>query len=417
MNKSISTSPSIASALCRCSLIGLLLAGFTVPGQAALEVVPDVGLYMATDDNPRLRTTTEGTDTSGALEARVNFATFGARGEFTAEPRFRGGVYSDTGNGDLDSDDIFLRTSGRYAWRVMEVGFRGDFSDQSVRTSEVTAAAPIDPDIDDPVDTDTGQFILYDQTRTRSIFRPYVDFRISDRNSLLIEARRLDVAYSGPIVPGRSDFDDSYVAVGILRRVDERNRVTAQFIASDFESDETQNKTDTVGAQGRFTRPISADWTLNLTVGVQRSDYHFIDEDDRIVDNADTDPTFSVVFRRRTDQTTLNVGAYRRVSPNASGFLTRRNEIRLFLEHQMTPRVSWRTALRLFESESVAGVNPLNDRDYIRVELGAQWAVTQRLSLSLGYQFTNQEFVNRNRGDAEANQLFTGFNYHGISRR
>ena len=190
-------------------------------------------------------------------------------------------------------------------------------------------AAPIDPDIDDPVDTETGQFILYDQARISSIFRPYFDLRLSDRNSILIEARRLDVAYSGPIIPGRSDFDDSRVAIGILRRVDDRNRVTAQFFASDFESDETQNQTDTVGVEGRFVRPILGGWTLNLTVGVQRSDYRFIDENDQIVDNADTDPTLALVFRRRTDQTTLNLGVYSRVSPRRSSSRPRQRERRM----------------------------------------------------------------------------------------
>src|SRR5690606_38345286 len=114
---------------------------------------------------------------------------------------------------------------------------------------------------------ETGLLVFLDEFRNRYSVRPFAELSVSERSAVLLEARLLDVSYTGPEFRGRSDFNDTSLSLGIGRTIDDRTAATARMIVSRFEADVTRNETDTVGVVGSFSRELNEIWSFDLTTG------------------------------------------------------------------------------------------------------------------------------------------------------
>lgn len=406
-----------------CALIasaGVVFASVQ-PAFAAWEIVPDLELTVRTRDNPRLtadRITAvdedEGSAASMQFNGRFAMANRTPRSELFVEPRIRADTYSDTANEDLESDDLFLDLRGVRRWERGAAGLRGYLSQESVYYSELLEAEPLDPNVDDPVAVDTGRLVRIDQDRERVTLAPYVDLEMSERSTILLEARLLDIAYTGAPVAGRSDFTDTLFSAGIRRQIDDRNQATARFIVSQFDADQNLNNTDTLGVEGTFARTISDVWTFMLSTGLRRSDIEFRDSSGDFVDDVDTNFALSLGFRKRSERSTLNLDVRRLIDPNSSGFLEQRNEFRVSLRRQMTPTLTGGIAFRAIDSGTLGDVTTA-DRNYARINLSLEWALTRSWAVAVGYDSIYQKFQGQSR-DATSNAIWAGVNYRGLSR-
>ena len=403
------------AALCVVLVLGGLIV--TQGSQAAnWEFVPDVDVAASRLDNPRLDPVNlQGTSNRMVLDGRLRAQSYGERGFAYIEPRFRADVYNDNLNSDLDSEDLFLLAAGQYSWSSALVGARFNYSQVSILRSEILEAIPDDPDIEDPEEVEAGELRGLNQDRSRLSVVPFAQFDISERSSFRFSGRFSDVSYSGPPIGNRSDFQSSEISLGLNRRVDERTRVTARVFATSYEADLFANSTDSIGVEGLFTRPLSETWTFSLSAGVQRNEYTFVDGAN-IVDNADTNPTYSLSFRKRAEQTTWNIDLRRRLSPNGAGFVVVRDELRLFANRQLTPRLTGSAGLIAFATGTVGDIRQGADRDDFRVETRIEWALTQRFFINGGINYTVREFTNAGT-DADSNELYVGVTYRGLARR
>lgn len=379
---------------------------------AAWDIVPRAQAGVETNDNFSLSTAGDDQASRAVLDVRGRFSNYGQRGFIYGEPRIRADYYGEAENKRLESNDLFFRTAGRYSGQLVTFTYGGDFDSQSVLGSELVGAEPDDPDVDDPVDVDTGRLGGLEQDRERINFRPRIDFAVSERNSLRLEAQWIDVQYTEAELSGRTSFQNALVAAGIVRRLDARNEVSARFFSEKYEAVLNQNVTDTFGVEGQFSRPLTANWNFALTGGVERSDFVFLD-DGEIVDNAAANFTYRLSFRNRTPRNTFNIDLQRRLSPNANGYVAQRDELRAFGTRLMSQRVRGSLGFRYTETKTLDNVSANDARDYLRFELGANWAMTQTLSLDVQYFFTSQRFVNQEVTRGESNRLYVGINYSG----
>jgi hypothetical protein len=382
------------------------------------EWLPEIGMWVETDDNARMRSAGDDQASSTLLDARVRFSNYGERGEMFIEPRIRADAYADADDKELESDDRFLLAAGEYRGETTTLGFRADYSLESVLSSEFVDAEPDDPDVDDPISGDTGRVEIIDQDRRRMQLTPVAQFRLSERNLLRLEARLIDLEYTEQELSGRTSFTDSTVAAGIVRQVDERNEVSARAYAATYEADLNSNTTDTFGVEGEFSRPLSASWSFNLAAGVLRSDFLFVDQDTlELVDNADANFSYRLGFRKRTERHLLNLDINRRFNPSATGYVVQRDEIRAYSRRRFSERLTGSVAVRLMHTETLDQVSANDERDYGRLELGMEWAMTPTLLLDTAYHFTSQEFVNEEVDEATSNMFRIGLNYRGLSQR
>jgi opacity protein-like surface antigen len=371
-----------------------------------------------TDDN--LRVLPENQPLSGgsdgtSVDARLRATSTGPRGSFYVEPRLRRDQYSGDENEDLNGIDRFLRTQGSYDWTQVALGFFASYDRQDMKDAELTEAVPDDPNLGDPVDPDTG-LVVVDEDRIRTLIRPTLDIRLSDRSSLLLESDLLDVSYTGEESRGRVNFTDTRFSTGIRRQVDARNEVIARLIASEFAADFNNNETRTFGVQGNFNRELSRDWRFSLAAGVNRSDYSFVNPSLEPVENADTSFTYQVGLRQRTERNTINIDISREAAPNSGGFLTLRDQLRVYVSRAFTQRLRGEVGARNYTTKTLDDVVTDDERDYLRVDLGIEWAMTEQLFVNGGYAFTSQKFGDE-ADDASSNQVFIGFSYRGRSRQ
>jgi len=410
-----------SSATCGCALVVC-----TLPGSAFAdwESTPDVRMEIEANDNPRLGQQPgelggdefgDHTATRMLMDARVRLRNAGPRGEVMLQPRVRVDAYSDQADDDLERQDFYLGSRAAYNWRRANAGVNLNLARESIISSELPDTQPISPDdpIDDPIDNETGLLVLLDEFRNRMNLAPYAAFTISERSAILLEARRIDVSYTGPELRGRSDFNDTSLSIGMGRTIDSRTSATARLIASRFEADATGNETDTVGVEGSFTRELNELWTFNLTTGLQRSDFSFVEENGEIVDNAATNYTMSISFGKRTELSSIDIGLFRFLTPNAVGFLVERNELRLRFTRQLSERLQAGFGFRAMETGALD--REIRDREYLRADFDIEWAFTPSWSFAARYGAMDQEFSGE-RLDGTANMLSVGAVYRGLSR-
>jgi hypothetical protein len=121
-------------------------------------------------------------------------------------------------------------------------------------------------------------------------------------------------------------------------------------------------------------------------------------------------------FRKRSEIATLNFDLRRLIDPNSSGFLEQRDEVRLSLRRRMSPTMTGGVAFRIIDTNALESTLPSVGRDYARLDLSLEWALTRSWSLGLGYDTIYQKFANE-ANDQRSNSVSVGVNYRGLSRR
>jgi hypothetical protein len=391
---------------------------------SAWELAPNLELAVETRDNPRLDTdgvelvpdnaSEDDVATMMLFNGRFTMSNMGPRSFVILEPRMRVSAANDAKDEDLESEDWFFDARGQRRWEKSSAGFNSYFSRESILYSEILEAEPINPDVDDPVAIDTGRLALLDEKRDRATIAPYAEFQISERGSVLLEARYLDVTYSDTSVTGRTDFTDAQFATGIARQVNDRNRVETRLVFSRFTADATQNETDTVGIESTFSRAISDIWTLRLTPGLQKSEIAFRNPLGQLVEDEDTNLTLELGFRKRSELSTLNLDVQHLVDPNSSGFVEQRDEFRVSVDRRVSEILTASFALRLIDTSALGDVQS-STRDYARLAFGLEWAVKRAWFVGVGYDGIYQKFENQD-GDATSNSVSVSASYRGLSR-
>lgn len=427
MKKLSCYSPVARSARCACLLAAVIPIGVA---WGDWESYSDVELGVEANDNPRLGQRTDLDDTTVPprdddtavrmfLDGQVQLANTGPRGNFVVQPRVRLDAYGDAEDEDLERDDFYLNMRGVYRWTRSTAGLRANLARESILSSEILDADLVDPDdvIGDPIDTETGSLVLLNEHRNRTFLAPYAEFSISERSNILVEASHLDISYTGPEFSGRTDFTDTRFGLGIGRTIDDRTRAEARMIVSNFQADATGNDTDTFGVEGTFARTLNEVWSFNLSTGLQRSEFTFVDEDGVVVENATTDYSMNIGFRAETEISTLNLAVQRLLSPNAVGFLTERNQLRVNYERQMSQRLTGGFGFRYTDTGVLddTRVGGGFGREFLRLDLDLEWAFSPTWSLNVGYSAVDQEF-DAQRADGNANLLSIGAVYRGLSR-
>jgi len=406
------------------STYGLLFAGILsqAPAHAAWELVPQLEINAQTEENPRLNPDTLLTDTSAAssaaLWAGVNLTTRHERSFLTFEPTVVSYQYFDPNDSELESDDWFLNGSGDYRWQTVSAGFRSNYARERLLNSEIVSVDPDgNPDTDGPDAADSGRLAFIGGQRERFWFNPYLNFNVSERNSLRLEAVKDHIVFTEGDLAFRTGYDDTRVSLGIHRNVDERNVVSATMSVENYEADETQNNTDTVSIEGAFARPVTELWTFNLAAGVLRSDFEFVDNNSRLVARATTDYTMRVGLRKRAQRARINMDLSRQVYPSTTGFSSVRREFIVYYDRDLTQRLGASLGIRLNQTESLGAVNIQDNRDYARAELDFEWAIKPVLFLRAGYSFTAQDFTQDLIQDkSNSNSIYVGISYRGLPK-
>lgn len=397
----------------------LLLGIAAAPARAAWETIPELEVRSEADDNVRLSPVDQEASSRAVFDARFRLSNFGQRGNAYVEPRIVSDAYADEVDTPLESNDVFFVARGQYDWQKAGFGFDMGYSDESVLRSEFDDALPDDLSGEAPSDGSAGTLGNFTAQRERSYMNFNFDLTTSERTTLRLESQRIDVSYyeDTSFLRLRTPYDDSRAALRLIRRVDERNSVSAGAFVSQYNASGTSNSTDSYGVEGRFTRPVTQQWTMDLTAGVQRSDFVYLDFTGQTVDNAEANFTASIAMRKRAERMNWNVGMGRYLNPSSAGFLEARNEIRASVAREFTEKLRGQLGVRFAEYTPLNEREPLPNRQYGSATLEIEWALRRRWFVVGGIDYADEQRLEAVVLQATSTMFYAGVTYRGLSRQ
>lgn len=390
-------------------------------GFADWEVTPDIRLEAEVNDNPALNTfgttNTQLIDDGSRMlaDAMLRISNVDPRGELTFEPRVRSDAYVEDEAQLLESTDVFLRSNGVHRGQTVQVGYRADLARERIVGIEFLDTLPTDTGPDDTTAVITTPVGLNEQ-RTRIGVAPYIEIAMSSRGALVLEGRIVDVDYETGMIGNRTDFLERAIG-GEYRRAlrGERGTFGVRVFATGYEAALNANATDTRGVELTYARDMSELWSWSIAAGTQRSDYALTTAGRRVRGTDDT-PTWGVGVRKTAQRSSMRAEVLRRMTPDALGFVSPRDEVRVAWNRAMSARVNGGLVLRGVDAEGPPTV-PGSSRRYGRVELDIEWQMRPTWSLVAGYAHATARSVATVGDSAESNALTVGVRYRGLSQR
>src|SRR5690606_31699581 len=149
--------------------------------------------------------------------------------------------------------------------------------------------------------------------------------------------------------------------------------------------------------------------------GVARNQYEFL-RNGSLVSNSAASTVLTVGLRKRSERTRWNFDFSHNTQPWGNGFLAKRDNARVYVNHQFSQRFNGRMGLRYTKTTTLDDVDVDDDREFTRLDFGFEYALSPTMFISGGYDFIRQEFVNE-QSDGEKNAVSFGFTSRGMSRR
>jgi hypothetical protein len=405
-----------------CLILGCACVLHAARGYAEWEAVPDIRLEAETNDNPSLNMAGNAqlVDSASRLlaDAAVRFSMVEPRSELTFEPRIRADAYADDEAQELESSDVFLRSSGVHRGQTVQIGYTADIANERILGVEFLETLPTEPIGDDPTAVVTSQ-VGINEKRTRFGVSPYIDIAMNSRTSLLLDGRIVDVDYaSNSTLLGRTDFLERAIG-GEYRRLlgDQRATLGVRVFVTGYEAATNANTTDTRGIELMYSRDMSELWSWNVTAGTQRSDFAYTAGGRRIRGTEDS-PIFGVGIRKQGERSSMRTDLARRMRPDALGFVAPRDEIRVSWQRAMSARINGRLALRAVDAEGTPAV-PGSGRRYGRAELDVEWQLRPTWWFVAGYAYSTarSRSVIADEDGSDSNAVTIGIRYRGRSVR
>jgi hypothetical protein len=104
------------------------------------------------------------------------------------------------------------------------------------------------------------------------------------------------------------------------------------------------------------------------------------------------------------------------MTPDALGYVSPRDELRVAWERAMTARLNGTLALRGIDAEGPPTL-PDSSRRYGRLELDVEWQLRPTWSLVAGYAHATARSSATPGDSGESNSLTIGIRYRGLSQR
>ena len=353
-------------------------------------VEPAVGLTLTHNDNIFLRRTAI-VDTSGAI---LNLdANIGARTErkgISLNTRFQFNEYSDSDA--LDTNNQFYNLASYYSaergtWRL-----NGYYHRDSSVTSELE---------------DTG--VVQDNFRVkRSGVIPSWEHAFTGQTSLRVSYSDLDVDYErAAVLEGLFDFDTQRLNGTLTHQLGPTSNVFLTVYGFTQDVPQISSENDGYGATGGFGHAFSETLRVTLGAGVYRANLENTVAGVRL-ESDDTGTLLNASLEKQFELTTFGIAISQFVTPTGRGNLEQRRQLRISLQHRLTPTLTLSIPALAFRSEPSGGVR--RDRSYYRVRPRLRWRVTRVWDFDASYRYIRSKTSGTDA--AESNAVFATLTYN-----
>jgi hypothetical protein len=380
------------------ALIGLpLLCVSLSAGAVNWEVAPRVQGGYRYSDNYRLEAPPGETEVSGAeADAQVTLRNVDPRTQFEITPRVRATYFPD--ESDEDSTDYFLGTSLSDETPRRRMGISADYSREDVVRSELPSPNDVGGDLGDPQAVDAGRTL---QRNTRDLIRfvPSYSYDFTERYRMELQGRYVDASYDRQFANAQQDFSDAGVTAGFGFQYSQRSSLLFRALASRYK---TSFDTDAIGGEAEWTTDFSPTSRMYVSLGAQETKPEGRSSDTNII--------AGIGGRWVSQRNALFLDFTRSVGPIAAGTIVERHQLRLRIDHDVSPRVALQLGARGSRDEEIGGGGTYPTRKYATAEAGVEWRVQRFLSITASYNYRWQEYADE-PSDRSANGFLIGIVY------
>jgi hypothetical protein len=410
----------------------IILVMYSEISLAAWEIRPIATAGVQYQTNPRMSRRFEDEATGTLLGARLPMSLFSDRTQMFLEPRLVYSFYAEPDDEDLEDRDKYLAGRINRQMARTNYGVSGQYSDVGLRTSEFESAGPDNPS------GGTGDPSFLNTTQKRWHFDPYWTFQFTPLNSVSLNAGYNDVTYSRTSVFTRFDYTSSYVTAAVEHIFNEKNKLSLNANASQFDSIEPnsglQNDSTTTGMSLIYSHALSGTLEASANLGWARTTSEITRQP--ILIDPEFGPICSFDFftvipcsiksdasnfvgnlslTKHTEKIQYDVSIGQTVSPNSNGSEVVRRTLSGYMTGDFTERLNGKLGLLIFDQDDVGDFST-RERQYLRLETTLRWKFTRLWAIRGDYRFTYNADSSNLTGDqpsARNHLFFIGIVYSG----
>lgn len=357
--------------------VSAMLLG-TAASAANWEFAPVIEGGWRTSDNYRLSPPAIETEVSGAeIDAALTMRTVDPRLQIELTPRVRATKFP--GDEDQESTDYYFSGLIADSTPIRDLGVRADYSREDVVRSELPS--PDDGgDLGSPETGDSGRTL---ERSKRSMWRvvPYWFYNVSELNRLEFDARYVDAQFDNEGTRQLQDFSEAGVSAGWRHRYSELSSFVVRAVGTQFDTTFT---TDAYGADLQWDHNFSPLSRMYVRLGGRKT------SSDQNGD--DTSVIAGLGGRWASQRNQFFVDLTRTVEPISAGTVVERYQLRLRLDHDISPRVALVLGARGAHDQDIDDASTYPSRKFASGDVGLEWRVTRTLALTATYNRLWQEY-------------------------
>lgn len=373
------------------------LAAASSATAANWDIAPRVEAGYRYSDNYHLgEPGTEVEVSGGEADAEVTFRTLDPRTEIELTPRVQATYFPD--EPDDDSVDYFFDGSVTNNSQRRQMGVRGVFSREDVARSELPGGDVGGGELGNPTEGDSGRFVDRNR-RNYGRIAPFFSYDVSQRQRVEFDAHYLRAEFDKQFEGAQNDFSDANVSAGWGYQVTERSSLMLRGLAERYE---TTFDTDAYGAYVQWDTKFSETSRAYVRLGAQQTEPEFGERDTNVL--------AGIGGSWNTLRNTLFLDLTRTVEPVSAGTVVERYQLRMQINHEVSPRVSLLATARGSRDEDIADSGTFATRKYAAAEGGFEWRVLRNFAVTATYGYRWQEYADE-LSDRSANTFLIGFVY------
>ncbi len=374
------------------------LAAASVASAANWEIAPRVAAGYRYSDNYHLGPPGTEVDVSGGeADAQVTFRTLDPRTQIEITPRVQATYFPD--EPDDDSVDGYLDARFVDETPRRRMGVLGAFAHEDVTRSELPEGTDVDGgDLGNPVQGDSGRFVEHN-TRNYVRVSPFIRYDVTQRQRVDAEAHYLRADFEKQFDNAQQDFSETGASAGWGYLFSERSSLTLRALASKYE---TTFDTDAYGAYVQWDTNFTQTSRVYVRAGAQQTEPEFGEKDTNVI--------AGVGGSWNSQRNVLFLDLTRSVEPISAGTVVERYQLRMQINHEVSPRVSLTLGARASRDEDLDAAGIFPTRKYAAAEGGFEWRVLRNFAVTATYSYRWQEYADE-LSDRSANGFLIGLVY------
>jgi len=378
----------------------VLFAALAAAGSAAAanwEIAPRVEAGYRYSDNYHLTPPGTEVEVSGAeADAAVTFRTLDPRTQIEITPRVQGTYFGSDGDDNianyyLDGSIVDI-TPRRRTGAIAELAY------EDVTRSEFPGGDQAGGDLGNPVEGDSGRFVEHNR-RNFARIAPFFRYDVTQRQVVQVDAQYVRADFEEQLDGAQRDWSNASVGAGWGYKVSERSTVMLRGVASRYE---TVFDSDAYGAYLQWDTQFSETSRAYVRLGAQQTEPEN--------GESDTSVLAGVGGSWDTLRNKLFIDLTRTVEPVSAGTVVERYQLRMQINHEVSPRVSLLLAARGARDSDLADSGTFATRKYAAAEGGFEWRVLRNFAVTATYGYRWQEYADE-LSDRSANTFLIGLVY------